>query len=240
MRELVLVGIDPGYRDVSALQWAIEWATATDQEVLVVSGFEIGQSEVSPEFHDELLEEAHVLIDQKLSSVNRAGRAKVRSMIVEGHPTQVVIDAVHAEDPSIVVLGSRGEGGYDQLAVGGVGHRVIHELTRPVVIVRHHGGTIQGGEVIVVNSAVGDEESPALDWALGASKVTGSPLVELDAANTADVVAEACRLGDRDNAAMIVVGSRGVGSILDLASGKLAASMVERSDRPVVLIHRPG
>lgn len=239
MEKLVLVGIDPGYRDVSALQWPIEWATATDQEVLVVSGFEIGQAEVSPEFHDEMLEEAHLLIDAKIDCVERRMRAPTRSLIVEGHPTQVLIDAVHAEDPSVVVLGSFGEGGYDQLAVGGVAHRVMAKLSRPVVLVRHLGGPVSHGEIIVgIDGPQGT--NGALEWALDAALRTGSrvAVVVPDKSMVPDVqraVEGFSRAGEQTNGAVgrsdvIAVEGDHVGELVRLADERAASMIVVHSE----------
>lgn len=183
MEKLVLVGIDPGYRDMSALQWALEWATATGQELLVVSGFEVGQSEVPPDYHDEMLSEARHLVDDKMRAAADGSRgvavsAPTRSVIVEGHPTQVVVDAVHNENPSLVVVGSRGDGGYDQLAVGGVAHQVVSKLSRPVALVRHLGGPIVSG-VIVVGFDGSDPAGQAIRWAIDSARSTGSRVVVL-------------------------------------------------------------
>lgn len=263
MAKLVLVGIDPGYRDVSALQWALEWATATGQELLVVSGFEIGQAEVPPDFHDELLAEAHRLIDAKIDSVERDLRAPTRSLIVEGHPAQVVIDAVHAEDPSLVVLGSFGEGGFDQFAVGGVAHQVMSKLSRPVALVRHVGGHIRGGEMVIGYDG-SDPTDAALKWALESARATGERVTVVATGGVAvpevshlveglvgrgaetqiitvsgDHVNELMRLGDERAASMIVVGSNGAGRLRELLAGDEGAQLVERADRPVVIIHHP-
>ena len=262
MAKLVLVGIDPGYRDVSALQWALEWATATKQDLLVVSGFEIGQAEIPPEFHDEMLAEAHALIDAKIDSVEKEHRAPTQSLIVEGHPAQVVIDAVHSRDPSLVVLGSFGDGGYDQYAVGGVAHEVMAKLSRPVALVRHVGGHITGGEMIVGYDGTAATDD-ALKWVLNAARSTGARVTVVATGGTAvpevshrveelaghgieaqiitvpgDHVDELRRLGDERSAAMIVVGSNGAGRLRELLAGDDGARLIERSDRPVVIVHQ--
>ena len=58
-----------------------------------------------------------------------------RSAVVEGSPTQVILDTARNEDAMLVVVGSRGRGGFTELLLGSVSHQLAHHVDRPLVIV---------------------------------------------------------------------------------------------------------
>lgn len=57
----------------------------------------------------------------------------VRDEVVRGHPVRALLEAV--PDPSLLVLGARGTGGYPGLLLGSVAQGVLHNAIRPVAVV---------------------------------------------------------------------------------------------------------
>ncbi|MDH4146715.1 MAG: universal stress protein [Acidimicrobiia bacterium] len=55
--------------------------------------------------------------------------------IVEGDPAKVLTDAAAASDAGLVILGSRGAGGFKGLRLGSVALRVLHHASRPTIVV---------------------------------------------------------------------------------------------------------
>ncbi|MGB3410634.1 MAG: universal stress protein [Microthrixaceae bacterium] len=185
MSNMVLVAVDPQYKSSSALAWAIQWCRVTEQELLVVSTFHPEQAEVDPQFHDEIVASVHQSLEERVdrsesNAPEAAGTLGSRvvphhSQIQEGDPSDVIIDTARSKDVSLVVIGSRGSGGFDQLGLGGVAHHVAHHLQRPLVVVPDEGGPIVGG-TIVVGVDGSPESRPALKWAVDAALSTGSLL----------------------------------------------------------------
>jgi nucleotide-binding universal stress UspA family protein len=60
-------------------------------------------------------------------------RAGVEVVVVEGNPVDVIHD--ESRDAAVVVVGSRGRGGFAGLLLGSVSQRVAQHAACPVVIV---------------------------------------------------------------------------------------------------------
>jgi nucleotide-binding universal stress UspA family protein len=134
--------------------------------------------------------------------------------------------------------------------------------------VRHAGGLLHGGKALVVTVWEPTVLLSSFGWAGGAA-AEGVNFVELDraAAENADHVAEEGARIARDagfdaepaaikasgpvwkmildiangnDAAAIVVGSRGLGGLSRMLMGSVSTAVVHHADRPALVIHRPG
>jgi nucleotide-binding universal stress UspA family protein len=61
----------------------------------------------------------------------------VSQRAVMGHPAKVLLDA--AADAALLVVGSRGRGGFTGMLLGSVSQHVIARAACPVVVVREPG-----------------------------------------------------------------------------------------------------
>jgi nucleotide-binding universal stress UspA family protein len=55
-------------------------------------------------------------------------------LVIFGHPAQVLLDAADGAD--LLVVGSRGHGGFAEAMLGSVGQHLVHHAPCPVVIIR--------------------------------------------------------------------------------------------------------
>src|SRR5262249_56174864 len=72
-----------------------------------------------------------------LKAASQLGEAKPASVTVRaiiGFPAEELIKA--SGDADLLVVGSRGAGGFTKLIVGSVSSQVVHHATCPVVVVR--------------------------------------------------------------------------------------------------------
>lgn len=58
----------------------------------------------------------------------------IRRRVVRGHPAQVLLDA--ADGAELIVVGSRGHGGFAGALLGSVSQHCVHHANCPVVVVR--------------------------------------------------------------------------------------------------------
>ncbi|MFE2064361.1 universal stress protein [Streptomyces sp. NPDC059467] len=134
----VVVGVDgspSSYAD--ALRWAVRYAGLVAGTVDAVAVWELpglyGWSAPAVDIDvDE--EEARQGMLEELTDVLGADAASVRARLVHGNPTDVLLRA--AQGAGVLVVGSRGRGGFARALVGSVSQHVSQHAPCPVVIVR--------------------------------------------------------------------------------------------------------
>jgi nucleotide-binding universal stress UspA family protein len=146
--EGIVVGIDDSESSREALRWAVEEGRLRGTPVVAIHAWQppmippmadIGP--VAPPMYDiaTLITEAEKAAQAFAERVVRevAGSdpgVEVRPVELEGSPASVLIEA--AEGAELVVVGSRGVGGFRGLLLGSVGRHVAEHAPCPVVIHR--------------------------------------------------------------------------------------------------------
>jgi nucleotide-binding universal stress UspA family protein len=159
----VVVGVDESPAAQEALRWAWSYARLRQMPMRVVMAWDyIAQHHAdktpfgapySPEIaHHELRE----LVDRALGPNNG-----VACEAVLEHPPAAILSASKSAD--LVVVGSRGQGGFRDLLLGSVAREVLHHADCPVAVVRGPADQIDGP--IVVGTDGSDHSLRALDWA---------------------------------------------------------------------------
>ncbi len=134
--ERIIVGVDGSENARAALRYAVEEARAHDASVEAIMAWHrpyVGDAWAMPMPIDvEAMETSYrEELDTFVDAVD-PGHAVVRTL-VEGSPAQELIDA--ATKASLLVVGSRGHGGFLGLLLGSVSHQVAAHAPCPVVIV---------------------------------------------------------------------------------------------------------
>lgn len=141
----VVVGVDASEESKAALRWAVEEARLRGADVVALHVWTYppldGPGVAPPAFvipFDELQREAEELVDAVVSEVvSDEGDVTVRPVAVEGLPSQALLSSCDADD--LLVLGSRGHGGFAGLLLGSVGQQCAHHAPCPVVLIRRGG-----------------------------------------------------------------------------------------------------
>ncbi len=134
----VVVGVEGPPESSSALDWAFREAEIRDVELLAVhtwtppTGISLRdmlplayKSDVSQDSEEQLLEQA--LRSHGSSPVS------VRQHVVSGRPASVLVGL--SENAQLIVVGSRGRGGFAGLLLGSTSQQVLHHSRCPVMIV---------------------------------------------------------------------------------------------------------
>jgi len=140
----IVVGVDGSTYSERALGWAMREAALRQMPLTVLTvrptiiSHATGQPVVYPG-DDTFLETARQAVEEEVEKVSaQLGEARPVSVSVRavvGFPAQELINASH--DADMVIVGSRGGGGFARLLMGSVSSQVVHHAACPVVVVPH-------------------------------------------------------------------------------------------------------
>jgi nucleotide-binding universal stress UspA family protein len=99
---------------------------------LASSGMAVGAIEPGYAFFQENAEK--IAADAVSSTLNPASDVPVRARVTEGRAAQVLLDA--SAGASLLVVGSRGHGGFAEALLGSVSQHCVQHAPCPVVVVR--------------------------------------------------------------------------------------------------------
>ncbi|MGZ8566849.1 MAG: universal stress protein [Actinomycetota bacterium] len=146
----LVVGVDGSKTASSAVRWAANEAALRGAKLDLVSawevsspsvGFGLGLAEISDEMLKGLEQNAEEIVATAAGVARDASPdIEIETRTVEGQPAEVLVEA--ARDADLLVVGSRGMGGFRELLLGSVGQQCAHHATCPVVIVRHAHPTV--------------------------------------------------------------------------------------------------
>jgi nucleotide-binding universal stress UspA family protein len=141
----ILVGVDGSRGSWRALRWATEEAAvrgALLDAVLIWHGpYEFGRAIYAIPVHDKAIAEgARERLVESVAAVAGADPAvKINLIVLEGDPAETLCALSNEAD--LLVVGSRGHGGFTGLVLGSVSEKCAHHSRCPVVIVpRDDGG----------------------------------------------------------------------------------------------------
>ena len=140
---VIVVGVDHSEGAKAALRFALEEATLRGATLRVVHAWQygfIGASGVEGALPalggdiKELREAAAATLEETLrESIPDTDEVEIERRLVEGRPAAVLVDESRGAD--LLVVGSRGHGGFTGLLLGSVGQQCAHHAACPVVIV---------------------------------------------------------------------------------------------------------
>lgn len=134
-RFLIVVGVDGSDPSRAALQWAVDEAKLRRGKVHVITAWHYPPvpSTVEDSGTNDSFHAAERLQSDALAAVAAEG-TDITGMLVRGAPATALMDA--AKDADLLIVGSRGHGGFAGLLLGSVSSHVAHHASCPVLIVR--------------------------------------------------------------------------------------------------------
>jgi nucleotide-binding universal stress UspA family protein len=135
----IVVGVDGSTHSEEALRWAIGQAKVTGQSVDAVISwtipvdYGIGGAAAITNFDWEGVATS-TLRETVAHVLNGEDAQRVSQHAVMGHPAKVLLDS--AEGADLLVVGSRGRGGFTGMLLGSVSQHVVARADCPVVVTR--------------------------------------------------------------------------------------------------------
>jgi nucleotide-binding universal stress UspA family protein len=142
----IVVGIDGSKESRLALRWALEEAKLRGATLRVVHTWSLPHTgagpgtAMQPQALTQAIDDDRVaaadLIDSELAAagIDRGG-VTIEPVVVEGPAASALL--AESESAELIVVGSRGRGGFKGLLLGSVSHQTAQHASCPVVIVRH-------------------------------------------------------------------------------------------------------
>lgn len=138
----IVVGADGSEHAVRALGWAIEEARLRKARIHLVTAWHVPTAaygapgfvpSVTPSVEETFRKAAEEAAATAAEQVRVAG-VDIDVSVKQGQPTDVLLEAAAHAD--LLVLGSRGHGGFVGLLLGSVSAQCAHHSPCPIVIVR--------------------------------------------------------------------------------------------------------
>jgi nucleotide-binding universal stress UspA family protein len=134
----IVVGVDGSPSSEHALLWAARQAQLMAAELHAVIAWNFPSTYGwTPVVEDiDWAESARSVLEQAVdNALGRGDAEKVHQHVVDGHPAPALLDA--ATDADLLVVGSRGHGGFTGMLLGSVSQHVVTHARCPVVVVHH-------------------------------------------------------------------------------------------------------
>ncbi|HEY8524678.1 MAG TPA: universal stress protein [Acidimicrobiales bacterium] len=139
MRRIV-VGVDGSQSSRNALNWAVREARAHGARVEAVHVWQVPAAAFYPPGAIALdvgtyEEQAKQQLDEIVDSTDTTGLADpIERIVTCGPPARTLLEVAKGAD--LLVVGSRGRGGFAGLVLGSVSQQCVHHAPCPVVVVR--------------------------------------------------------------------------------------------------------
>ena len=142
--DVVVVGVDGSTGSEQALRWAARHASAQGSELAIVHGWEavpvpagslvasIPQLDSDRDVRDDndVLARFESLVDEEFPELT------VSFTSIEGYPSSALTSVSEDRRAALLVVGSRGLGGFASMMLGSVAHQCLQRAGLPVAIIR--------------------------------------------------------------------------------------------------------
>jgi nucleotide-binding universal stress UspA family protein len=137
----LVVGVDGSGPSIAALRWGLREAQLRGVGVDVVHAWDYPASlyeTILPTTKAEFLQAAtQVLRDTMGAVAAEATGVDARPIVSRGHPVDMLMQK--AEGAALVIVGSRGHGGFTGMLLGSVSRGLVHHAPCPAVVLRGDG-----------------------------------------------------------------------------------------------------
>ena len=131
----IVVGVVGSEHGNAALRWAVEEARLHGAEIVAVFAWQIPLIGVPGAFDvDEMEMLCRAFVNEAVASVIPSSPVPITQLVAQGDVSASLIEAARGAD--MLVLGSRGRGGFAGLKLGSVSQECAQWAECPVVIVK--------------------------------------------------------------------------------------------------------
>lgn len=141
MIKKILLPTDGSEHAEKTIRYAVDLAKSLGASVDIMYAYQASASlrkraSIMLEEYRKALEEDAKEIVTEVAERLKADGVAVSATVVEGSPAEAILRAIDELKPDLVVMGSRGEGGFANALLGGVAEQVVHHSTVNVLVVK--------------------------------------------------------------------------------------------------------
>jgi nucleotide-binding universal stress UspA family protein len=134
----IVVGIDGSEHGNAALRWAVNEARVHEGEIVAVFAWQLPFIGIPGAFdRDEMEKLCKIFVEDTVAAAVPAARVPITNLVAQGDVSASLIAA--AKNADMLVLGSRGRGGFAGLKLGSVSQECVQHAACPVVIIKQPG-----------------------------------------------------------------------------------------------------
>ena len=148
----ILIAYDGSEPSKHALDQGVSLANLTSSEVTILSvvptvmmpvfseagmGAPVSTAQQMADYHEEMREYYSNSLEKVSEDIGGDyPDLKVETMLLEGRPSQTIVDVAEDNDFDLIVIGSRGIGGITGWILGSTSRRVVESCTVPVLVIK--------------------------------------------------------------------------------------------------------
>lgn len=135
----IVVAYDGSVGSEKALQWALTLANAIHSQLVIATVVRPPEFSASIDEVDAVYEEgekyAQPLLAKAVAQAENLG-LEADTVILKGHPAESLVRYAANRQVDLIVLGTRGLGGFKSLIIGSVAQKVVTYSTVPVTVIK--------------------------------------------------------------------------------------------------------
>ena len=130
---------------------------------------------VPSDFLERLQHDANDLLDTEIAAIEKRGGSVAERHVLLGSPGDAIVDVAAEIKAGLIVVGSRGLGGFKRLLMGSVSEATVHHSACPVLVVRG-GSHAWPPDAVLIGDDGSESAERAVDVACEIAKLTGASL----------------------------------------------------------------
>jgi nucleotide-binding universal stress UspA family protein len=139
MFENILVAVDGSKHSDAAFDVATDIAQKYSSQLFILHIFQGGTGSgtlVSSEFEDDMRSVGQQILDSYEAKAKQKGLQNVRMFLQEGDAAKRIMETANEIDCGLLLMGRLGRGGFKELLLGSVSHKVTNHADCPVLIAK--------------------------------------------------------------------------------------------------------
>jgi nucleotide-binding universal stress UspA family protein len=131
---LIVVGVDGSDGSMLALRWSVAEAAFRDAELVLVNTWHfVYAGDLVVAAADAMEEASRQILEEAKTEATTLGATVADTVSACGGAAEALLDASKGAD--LLVVGSRGRGGFGALLLGSTSQQCVHHATCPVVVI---------------------------------------------------------------------------------------------------------